>query len=791
MIRTLQYIFAAAFLLLFSGCMEDDWPQLIQDDNNGELPVEFVFQWPGITETRGFDDAAVKTKFVDHDVIHIIGTFETEELMEDGTVKAGYTARYGALQYDAKTRQWLPVPGNKLTWPSISTKGKFYAYYLSQQQSTGLITEYDAPIKASLSDITPESDPLMAPETQYMAYGHAVKLQFQHLCSYLTLIDLEPMVASNYFFSTTGIGESGQEPFHNAFKLTLTHNTDSDIPDLVNTPQLVFEFDTEQNPEYNNSVFISGNAVLNQETDAEGEGKSVTKVGYFLEPGLYKTFELTYPSIAPNTYRYLSYDYDKIPTNVGGVDFENRKPDLEAGKTYTLTVTKSPGVTIELPPSGEGWDEDGPSEEIDVKEFLKAVREGTEYRNKEGTLILESMPDGTKLLKNVDFGSYNYENFNTELGFLPDVIQGRTFDGNYHYIHNLGCPLFRYNYGTITNLGIKNAKIDAVSLEYSYGDEVNSADRSRHGTVCMWNRPEGLISNVRVSDVDMTIHVEYNNSEDDGSEVHNIGAVVGSNTGRLSGIYLGDKFKVAVVNSTNSVDIENAEVLIGGVAGQNAGGGNISDVAMLTDDFTMTISNSCTGKLAMYNIGGIVGASSGYVSGVILSDITINSKGSSGVVSYIGGMAGNLVVTDDSSGSMTNCIVSGTVSAGTTKASEYIGGQAYTGGMVGYDDNVPVTGCRSSVSVSGAPSVSESVIYGTGGAFGRIVSPSVFNSLIAYGAMLQAPGGSNPTGSNYIGNFAGIGPVGQDWDSDYADKNIIFRSFNDLRPIGVFMSISN
>lgn len=782
MIKTLRYISLVIALLVLAGC-NDDWLFNHTDSDDGELPVEFVLGWPGITDTRGFDDATVKTHFADGDVIHIVGTFKTSALQEDGNYKEGMTARYGALKYNSKTRQWEAVAGNRLTWPSIATEGKFYAYYLSQ--SSGLFTDYDTPIRVALSDVTPESDPLMVPETDYMKYGHAVNLQFRHLCSYLTLVDLEPMVASNYFFTTQAVGteDGAEKTFNNAFQLSLGENDGTETPELMGTPMLKFEFIQIESPDYNTKVFISGKAVMNEMEGEDGESKTVTKAGYFLEPGLYEKFDIQYSAIPPETYSYLTYNYADIPPAVDGVEYENIPPLLKAGTTYTLTVTKSPGVTIVSPPSGDGWDEETDPEDIDVREFLKSIKEGTGYTTENGTEILEAVPGGTKLLRNVNFDYYNYEDFSNVLGFLPDVSEGQTFNGNYHYIYNLGCPLFRYNYGSITNLGVKNVNFKAVSREYSYGTVESSEDRSRHGSVCMWNRPEGRIENVRISNLTMDIEVQYTNTEEDGSEVHNMGCVVGSNTGTLSEIYLGDTFKLNVTGT----DVRNAVVLIGGVAGQNAGAGTISDVSMLDDDFSLTISNSCTGSLGSYSIGGIAGSSSGFISSVILSDVSINSKESSGVISNIGGMAGSLEVSDDSSGYMKSCIVSGSVVAGTVKSSAYIFGNAYTGGMVGYDSKVPVTDCRSSVSVVGAPTVEENVTYGTGGGFGRIASASEFRSLITYGAKLQAPGGLSPVGANYVGNFAGIGPKDQTWEQDYAGNNIIFRSFNQLLPIGVFM----
>lgn len=774
---------------LLSSCKEDDcgW---MHDDIDGGLPVEFSFQWPGLTETRSFDDATVKTKFGEGDVIHIVGTFKTSALQADGSHEEGKVARYGALRYNSETRQWEAVAGNKLTWPSIAVSGKFYAYYVSG--ANGLITEVDKPIQMSLSEVTPQSDPLMAPETNDIVYGHAVNLQFRHLCAYLTLTDMEPMVASDYFFVTPTVKdfETGKtRAFTNAFQLTLVENDGSDYPELAGDPALRFEFITVPDPNYEDLVYISGNATMSTFDDIDGEEKSVSKVGYFLEPGYYDSFELLYPKTAPETYRYLTYSYDDIPANVGGVVYDNTPPNLEAGITYTLSITRSPGVKIENPPTGDGWDDEGPDLSINVPAFLEAIRNGTDYRNEDDVLILEKTADGTKLLYNVDFNNFPYKEF-MELGFKPDVQEGRVFDGNQHYISNLGSPLFRNNYGTIKNVGIRNVKFHGTSLELSLNvDETDLiGDKSRHGALCMWNRSTAEIQNVRVADVNMEITVEYQNTAPDGYEVHNVGCVVGSNTGAIKELYLGGNFSLTV----DGTEVKNAEVLIGGILGQNAGNGNVYDISLYKDDFNMNIKNACNGTLGLYAVGGIVGKSSGFITGVILSNVNIDGKSSSGVVSYMGGMAGQLDVSTGSSATLNSCIVGGQVASGTTKATTSINGQSYIGGMVGYDVNVPVTGCRAAVSVLGAETAYEKVIYGTGGAFGRIQNPSVFENLISYGTELKAPPGNQNDNvvSNYIGNFAGIGPANQTWD-DYANNNIILHSFGTLPPIGIFMGISN
>lgn len=766
--------------LLFWSCADEIRMPGQSGDLDNELPVEFVLEWPGEHGTRAFN-TQVKTKFSDQDVIHIVGTFQTKALQENGDSVDGVTARYGALRYDGKTRQWNAVEGSKLTWPSISTKGNFYAYYISN--ANGLIVDENTPITVKLSEVTPQTDPLGAPNTGDIVYGHAVNLQFQHLCSYLTLIDMEPLVSTQYFFSVPE-GDGTETTFSNAYSLTLVQNEGDNDVALKGTPELKFEFIPLGDPTYDNKVFIAGDTSTMETAGENDESITVSTVSYFLQPGSYHKFNISYPASAPNTYPYLNYNYENVPPNSGGIDYDNTPPDLEAGTTYTLTITKSPGVTIVNPPSGEGWEEDEDSYDVEVKEFLKAVRESTNYTNQEGTQILEATPTGTKLLHNVTFKRENYEDYITELGFLPDILQGKVFDGNFHYIRDLGCPLFRYNYGSIINLGIKDVEINATSKEYTYNEEEdnnNTKDRSRHGALCMWNRSGAVTSNVRVIDVDMTINVEYNNEEDDGNEVHNIGGVFGSNTGSVSDLYLGGEFTIKV----NGGDVQNAEILVGGITGQNAGNATINGVEMLDEDFSLSIKNYCQGSLGMYQIGGIAGKSSGFISSVILSDILVDSTQSSGVDSYLGGMVGSLDTSDNATGYLKDCIVSGSILAGETMSDNVIAGQAYSGGMVGYDNKTNVTGCRASVSVTGSTSVNPNVTYGTGGGFGRIAADATFQNLIIYGAKLISPGGLSPDGANYVGNFAGIAPAS--WEENFTPVNITFHAFVGLGTIGKYM----
>lgn len=787
MSRLLRYILLFALLPLLASC-NDDWLLPDGDDLNGERPVEFSFVWPGMSQTRGFDeDVPVKTKFSGGDVIHILGTFKTKSLQEDGNYKYGEVVRYGALEFNGTTHNWTPVAGNTLTWPSVATEGEFKAYYTAG--SNGVLT-YDRPeFVDSLSGLTPTTDPLQADWTKSVTYGHAVELNFSHICAYLKMADLHPMVAEKYFLTTNAVGEVDdndvKHSLNNYFKLVLSKTTDPTTG--ADVPSLDFSFFQQPSGAYKLDgdwmTYVAGSSV-DKEINQDGVLTTVSSAGFFLEPGYYDKFTLRYPASGSETYEYLTYDYNNIPDNVGGVDVANTPPLLKANTTYTLTVTKSPGITIENPPSAEGWDDDGTFFDVDVNEFLKAACNGTEYKDETtGEIIIEKTPTGSKLRHNVNFNYYDYSQL--EASFEPNIQTGLVFDGDYHYIKNLAHPLFRYNYGTIQNLGIQEIEIDAVSIDRQDVDDA-SAFMNRYGALCMWNRAAGLVNNARVKNVTMNIKVQSNlEAGQSGSETHNMGCVVGSNTGTVSGVELSGKFTLnALPDNGNTV---NSSVLIGGITGQNAAEGTITDVAPYENNFSVSINNTCQGELGSYSIGGIAGASSGQIADITLSNVSVNSSGSVGVTSYIGGMVGQLEVSagQTRTSSLESCVVGGSVRAGVSAKYNEITSASYIGGIAGVVLNTPVTDCRAMVSVYGTDTAAQDVVYATGGAFGRIrpgCQPSHFYGLIAYGSLLQKPQGT-ASATNFIGNFAGIIPVGQTWD-DYSTRNILLHDFGTIGNVG-------
>lgn len=771
MLKKKIYLFVLTVVAAMLGaCVTDDMSGADRGDYDGEdeRPVVFDISLPA---TRAIKNP--KTKFTNGDVIHIEGTFQVKL---DGQEELQTRIRYGAMEFDGK--KWKPLDDSDLKWPNTAETGSFKAYFISG--STGILyrnsegnskTETYLLSQLSPNDTTPAgkkellSDPLEA-AIEDVEYGYAVELNFKHICAYLTLEELEPAVSDEYWFSTP----DSSEPLLNAFYLSLNED---------NT--LEFHKTSVSEAGYNNGnelYCISGQAEESEEESETGAAK-ITFANYFLFPGDYSKFELSYPISRPtfngdavNTYgetlAYMSYDFDDIPKNE---EDNNIRPVLEAGRTYVLNVTKSPGTTITIPPDGEGWDESDNYTPVDPKEFLEHVVNGTGYE-KDGVQILErTAAGGTRLCRNVDF---QHKNDYWE-SFQPSIPAGRTFDGDYHYIRNAGCQLFHFNDGTIKNLGIRDITVDFETYE----DINKDNDMSHLGALCMYNHPTGIIENIRMDNVSVTARIKV---VDDGSlELHNIGCILGSNEGLMSQAALSGTFTLTVEKSGNSSEDIDAAVIIGGIAGQNAGKAKIENVSSLDGALKVEIFNKCDGPKAAFYVGGIAGQSSGYIDSVILPDLTVDGHESSGNGSYMGGMVGELVVTASDENynpdaKLSSCIVSGSVTPGEVKNSTDAASGLYTGGIAGAVNGIPVDDCRSAMTVNVPTETKTDVTYATGGAFGRIRKQTTIYNIIAYGTTLRGP-------AEYIGNFAGIVPADESWDT-YSGNNIVVRSFGLYQNIG-------
>lgn len=751
-------------LPLLTACVDDLFSG--NGSTNGELPVTFDFALPTTRATSDNHLIEDRKTFTDKDVIHIEGTFTCS----NGEKKV----RYGAMAYDKAKNSWTAVANSELTWPDDATNGSFKAYFVHRRDGDlesegGIIQKEGKTPTYSLSDLTYENDPLSADtKNENIPYGHAVKLNFEHVCTYLTLKGLGAKVADSYWFTR-------KVNLNNSFYLKRNDN---------NT--LEFKFCQVPDERFHRDGYTNALVYINTKTVTGDDG---TKVQFFLEPGNYDSFTLCYPGAESNFYDYLEYTY--VPSQGD----PETGPTLVANKSYLLDISKSKGITISTPPPGpaeETWDDGNDYIDVEVDKFLKAVADGTDYYYNE-TQILQGGSNSTKLLHNISFKKTKYSR--QTLGFEPIVKEGSIFDGGHHYIKDISCPVFHRNRGTIRNLGLREIDAEFISDEADMGtSNKDEYDQSRNGILCGWNE-RGAVENIRIARAKITAKVkndtETEEDKDASQEAHNIGCVIGSNTGTVTNVALAGTFTLTVEAYTGegyNKDVD-ASVMIGGIVGQNAENGSITNVAPYEDtdpsvgEFVFKIENKCTGELGAFYVGGVAGLSSASISWVTLPNVTIDGSASKCVAMYMGGIAGQLLATGSGSNTAatSSCAITGAVKAGVVNHANKgdIAAKSYIGGISGVLGQ-SVTDCRTAVSVSVGTTANANVTYATGGAFGRILKTSgniALENIMAYGGGLTGP-------TNYIGNFAGIAPVGKTWADAYEGHNIIVQKYGDYEYIG-------
>lgn len=743
----------------------------------GMVPVEFAFDDPSaLGGTRGVDD--YKKLFAVGDVIHVQASFE----VSDG----GEEIAYGAMRLNT-ARKWEPVEGAELYWPFDAVKGTFKAYYI--YGSDGLLYPGATTATINLSDITDTQDPLEAVKTD-VKYGNAVNMQFTHACTHLTLEKLDLNVTDYYWMVL-----SGEDDIKNAFRLSLDENS-----------RLNLEFISVEDRDYNNVVYISRRSeTMTAEEEVESGGttskvtKTYSKTAFYLAPGIYNSFELR----TNNNFPYMSFN-NSIP----GDEKTGRKAgELLANHPYILNVEFAKGADY-VTSTDEEWDESDELFKVDVKEFLKAVRDGREYTGKaengEDVPVLRSVNGSLVLLRNLDFQFYKKYGFD-ELGFWPDVSAGVVLEGNLHYIENIGHPVFRYNSGVIQNLGLKRMESEVTAFETEDEDE----DFSRIGGLCLRNRQGAIIRNIRMEDFDLTVNIKAEDPRTGkmSNDNFSIGGLCGDNLSTISEISLKGNINIDVKPLGDTAEdgdkyrYVDANINIGGIVGNHTM--ILSDVAPETGaTFSVTITNTCCGRdgwgSGVFCIGGAVGQSTANeISRVVMRNVTIEARNSSGYQQYIGGLAGRLRGSTDAGVRcfVSDCTVDGSLTCG--KVSRF-GESAttpysYVGGISGNARDYNIYNCRAVCAIDAKNTISEDATYATGGAIGLIQSGVTLSDNSAFGPSLAGPQQEGTDIKAYVGNFAGIARNNYSWEDPeegLAAKGNTARDFG-YGPIGAFLDSSD
>lgn len=750
-----KHIFRLFLLLLPLMGLESCTNDLIDGgmSSYGTLPVEFMFEEP----EEGFGPATrgtetYKEQFEQGDVIHVQGIFESKE----GEI----VTEYGAMRLNA-SRKWEPVEGSTLYWPMEAVSGTFKAYYVVN--SNYMLANHTGTDPIMLSDVKDGEDPLEA-ASRTVPYGNAVNMRFTHACTYLTLDKLEANVSDYYWLVFPG-----SEDIKNAYQLTREGG------------ELELKFISIPDSRENNLVYISSRA-MPQIID----GQSYSMASFYLAP------DSPDPGV-PSMYNYFDL---RTNSNFPFMSFLNSLTEpLLANRPYVLNVENAKGANV-VTNTQIDWDEETAGWKIDVPEFLKSIANGKEYyeTDENGNPVQITLISNGRLLlqHNLDFDFYEDYDY-TKWGFYPDVDNATIFDGNLHYIENIGHPVFRFNYGTIQNLGLRTLRSDVTLYEGSSEDNYAN-DFSRVGGLVNWNRSSGVINNIRIEDFVLNVKIHAENPVTSGTnsnENYNIGGVCGENWNTLSEVALkGDiVINVSAEQTTGEYSYVDANANIGGIVGNHTS--TLQNVGPETNEnYRIFISNTCRGRSewgsGVFCVGGAVGLSTGnQISQVMIQNVTIDGTDSDGYQQYTGGLSGRL---RGNSCYVSDCTVQGSLTCGTvssygqTSTNPY----SYMGGISGNVRGYTVSNCRAICNVTANMANAGAGICATGGAFGRLMVDCNIIGCSAYGNQLTGPQ-REAAPVAYVGTFAGIANEAYTWSSLSGAGNTV-RAFTGLQEIGAYIN---
>lgn len=617
-------------LLLLCGCQHN------MEDLPGRkegIPVRFTAKCPQDgTDKRALTD---KTGFLPGDVMHVSACFT----LDDNSTVIQYATL--TLKDDG---EWMNETKFPMNWPWNAVSAAFTAYYMK---------EWNGPISTPGNSTDPvvldrfefkehkfDADPLKA-ETTVDGYGKAVHLTFNHLCTRLTIEDVDN--EDEYWLKYKAYPETETAALKNACRLTL--NADN---------TLAFEFIPEE----------SGKVSAQVSEDGAGN-KSVT---FHLAPGDYSRFALT----RRNGYAYLT---------ISGV---NELKDLKGGKAYIVSLE---GLQGNIEPDDDNWsDPDEPDPEIpeydkfDIEAFLKAITACTEDYNctlQDGTelTLLKKDPFRNEMLlmANVDFGGKPFTSVD-----LPNTV---IFDGGEHCITGVGQPIFNALYGTVKRLDIHPVTTTITAT----------------GTTEQWEW--GILArtceNGTVSDIHLkSTTVEFtipDNEEVSFEKTFNVGALIGKvNSGSLNNIMVVGDIRVTV----KSEFTRHYETCVGGLVGQCTG--SIINVDNLADrNSAIYVTNTCQGTYSRYT-GGLVGLLTGIMDGCEVYTVVDASK-AVGTWVYTGGIVGSVRTSGESMKTAVNRVtVSGSVTGGNLRVKEVSllsDNHSSTGGIVAHVQKASVMEC--------------------------------------------------------------------------------------------------
>ena len=772
----------ACMALYASACSDEELIGAPTEAASEPTPVRFEVSCAPLAEPGG---AATRSKpadktWKDGETLQITATFTGTKDWDSSEAN-----QYSYYKYSEADDEWV-AEGIGLYWPTGATNGTFTAYYLTGLN--GIITTSDERPENStgnylLSAIAEGEDPLYCTTTK--KYGRSINLQFEHLCTHLTLQDVKQNIADTYWLYR----DSAEIP--NAYKLTYNRNDN----------KLIFEFVcSDANQTDSHHYFVSRKRQSSESSSwvdfylapsdrANGETRDATdktdkRYGYG------KGCKLNYY----NDHPYLSFTSEELDT-------------LQAGYHYELSINRYMGIVPESPESFP----DKPTENdayVDIPELLAGIRDKKDVRDANSQLVLKAEGEEVPhLLRDVDFYNFNPIDYvngtgmfdqNAESPVVPENRRGPhpnwkmpslnsvILDGDFHSFIHVAYPIFfEIESGEIYNLAIRQSKVEITVDDIKAMNDLEIQGNTTHGTLnsdfgilcCFFN---GLLSNFLLEEVEMIVHFDERCIPNDyaANIDFNMGCITARQTttnmanAKIENVQLRGEVKLTVETDEDHKATAVQDAFVGILAGQS--GARIEGVTCekgLTargeeKDGVCKVSVPIKGDNTV-TVGGLVGQEVMEAKEINVN-VEVNASKLDVNQCYVGGVFGVIVNQSESKGVVNNCTASVTVTGGishpinsATYAYSYCGGIA--GKMdSGELDRIDITGSvKGGTEPAAQANNTMMMVYATGGGFGYVTANNDTTVMNCRALATVSPAQLQTTNVtvNATGRFAGMSPL--------------------------------
>lgn len=753
---------AAAAAALSFGCTQTEIDDMAVPESGAEHEVAFEFVcdgYAGTAQTRipsrdGFE-------FEDGAVIHVLAEF---------TKKDGFGPTVGAYEcftYNAQSATWSALGSSddkpeeaRMIWPLNTKSGRFTAFYVPAQAN---ILAFDgenttvSTVMQSLNAIGSKDgnnhvigDPLQA-EIDGVGYDGKVRLVFTHACTRLVLSDIRGASDTAYNLVRDAKSEGGEQ-LANGYRLQIERTpVDGVAGTYTYSGKFLWGKVDDEQLELTGGVkkyYVS--SPLSTDEGADRNDPKNNYLCFYLAPGAYYGSVVTYR----NNDIYLTLNVDGLGGEADKAPKEEQ--GLKANTSYTIDIRMADGVVNnELVETPDEW---APADEtpvkVDVKKFMDALHNGTEYMLDDGTQILAFAGGGLQLMCNVNLQNVNlYHLYKNEYGTNNQFRRSqRNLNGLSHAIVNVNGTLFYELNNRVSNLAIRNAqitfpqKVDPkthIPTTDGSGEEVTSSELVNHYdyTAGLFTKITGSLENVLIEGIKVSIDLtDVETGLESGKKLDNtvafpIGAVCGMLNGAdgITGLHLRGAATGAADDAARdiTVAVKGGNLYlpmfhIGGLIGYQQFGtlqsvdrylGGTEEYEVPNISVTAEVGSSKAGEIAtdvlgQLEIGGIVGYTIYKCSDISLAScpITVDCSNSLANLCHAGGFAGwaqGIYKSDvPNSGPIENVSVRATVKGGmctiarTSNSELNYYGATYTGGLAGYVQSRQITDCTVSGSVT-------------------------------------------------------------------------------------------